>query len=1095
MNVLSAQDYLTVAARGWTGSRKKTSIKKTRAYPIRRMLVIDTETLTDTSQALTFGSAQLVKIKWRRRTNGTHVYDGRDIETEVLFHADDLETTDLAGYLALVKYGADHNIPVVSRSAFVERYFRYHCQRRKSPKGKPLGTATAVFFNAPFDISRLAEDFGNGRRANKGGFSFRMAPLHNGAEDRFCPRINVHHIDSKKALVSWGFKSGLDALSDDDGSEYSGRGQFIDLRQLIWGMTNEATSLSRACKLFNLPPEHQKTHPNAHGKITPDYIDYNRQDVTATRELAVAVLREYVRHPIDLQPHKVFSPASLAKAYLRKMGITPMLDRPGFPDDKLILGNSISTFYGGRAECYIRRTSGPVQVCDFTSMYPTVNILMGLWDIITAESLSVVDCTDEIRALLDNVTIEWLLNRENWRSFVGMVQIVPDGTTLPVRANYEDVPGKYGVGQNLLHSDEPLWYTIPDVIAATLRDGKAPRIIRAVRFVPSASKLPSLRPVELFGHVHVDPAKTDFFKTVVEQRQTNRRECRKGAPDGCECERCRTQRFLKVLANAGSYGIFVEMLRKDLDTTRQFTVYGTHDQPWQSTTTAEEVSQEFCYPPIGATITGAARLMLAVLEKLVTDAGGTWLFCDTDSMAIVADKNGSLIPCKGGPHTMLDGQQAVRALTYEQVDQIRETINRLNPYDRDKVPDILKVEATCHGFMVSAKRYTLFHYDEQGRPIVPEKVDGKEAYSGHGLGPYLNPTDPESEDIGWIRQTWQYILNEAHGLKPPDPPWFDRPAMTRITVSSPHVMRSLDSLNEGKNYAEQVKPFNFILSTTENGVDAIEQGRPKQRYIAPYTSNPAGWESPEWTWHNANDPGAEPIGGDRFPFRRMRAIIGGYGMHSEYKSLGPDGLPCKINTVGLLGRRTVRIRQLVHIGKETNKFEDVLNHLYDDHGEDVLTEYRRKDIGPVADIIARYSRCKFAELVNVESATIRPGQARFYGEPVHVDRGVIERFARGHRIDERNRRAIVRTAAKLIAPTIGVDPKNIRQGNRRMDVRPETVIAMWRDAGKPSIGTPASCRCGCGHDAAPRSAYASKACRDRYNRWRRTQIVNTEIRD
>ena len=39
-------------------------------------------------------------------------------------------------------------------------------------------------------------------------------------------------------------------------------------------------------------------------------------------------------------------------------------------------------------------------------------------------------------------------------------------------------------------------------------------------------------------------------------------------------------------------------------------------------------------PLLGVLITGAARLMLAITERLVLDEGLDWAFCDTDSMAL-----------------------------------------------------------------------------------------------------------------------------------------------------------------------------------------------------------------------------------------------------------------------------------------------------------------------------------------------------------------------------------------------------------------------------------------------------------------------------
>ncbi len=63
-----------------------------------------------------------------------------------------------------------------------------------------------------------------------------------------------------------------------------------------------------------------------------------------------------------------------------------------------------------------------------------------------------------------------------------------------------------------------------------------------------------------------------------------------------------------------------------------------------------ELPGPWYFPPVSALITAGGRLLLAMLERMVTDAGGTYLMCDTDSMAIVASEHGGLVECKGGPH-------------------------------------------------------------------------------------------------------------------------------------------------------------------------------------------------------------------------------------------------------------------------------------------------------------------------------------------------------------------------------------------------------------------------------------------------------------
>ncbi len=200
----------------------------------------------------------------------------------------------------------------------------------------------------------------------------------------------------------------------------------------------------------------------------------------------------------------------------------------------------------------------------------------------------------------------------------------------------------------------------------------------------------------------------DFFKVVVEQR----------APlaDGDPL-----RDFLKVLANSGSYGIFAEMNRQELppNKTEQLAVWGL-DGKFAVESNAPEAPGPFCFPPIAALITAAARLMLALLERCITDAGGNYVFCDTDSMAIVANRDGGLVPCANGPH-----DNRVKALSWTEVDAIIQRFTALNPYDRAFVPDsILKLEKDnlepitkarrqLYCYAISAKRYSLFNLEDK----------------------------------------------------------------------------------------------------------------------------------------------------------------------------------------------------------------------------------------------------------------------------------------------------------------------------------------------------------------------------------------------
>ena len=144
----------------------------------------------------------------------------------------------------------------------------------------------------------------------------------------------------------------------------------------------------------------------------------------------------------------------------------------------------------------------------------------------------------------------------------------------------------------------------------------------------------------------------------------------------------------------------------------------------QTSPVVEDAGVWYC-PIFAALITAAGRLLLTLLERMVTDAGGKFLLCDTDSMAVVASKDGGLVPCAGGGQRLPDGSAAINALSWADVDRFVSQIDQLNPYNRSDVTDpILKIEKInfnpdgtqreVWGYAIAAKRYALCTKDEDG---------------------------------------------------------------------------------------------------------------------------------------------------------------------------------------------------------------------------------------------------------------------------------------------------------------------------------------------------------------------------------------------
>ena len=914
-------------------------------------LVFDTETRVDVTQRLTFGSCRFLE-------------DGRCLRESLLVADDasaserDVLTRYASAHLADVGMDGRPQLELLSRGEFLARFFQLAYKAR----------VLVVGFNLPFDLSRLAYQVTTARKGFAGGFSLRLwsypgqGTRHR--RNRYRPDIGVKHIDSKRALI--GFTKRLDpdredlipedSVTGDPDKSYIFRGHFLDLRTLAFALTDRGHSLESACQAFGV--EHPKQPTARHGLVTPGYIDYNRRDVLATGELGAKLLEEYDRHPIDLQVTKAFSPASIGKAYLRAMGIPPVLERqPTFPP--AVLGYAQTAFFGGRASAHIRKVAVPVVYVDFLSMYPTVNSLMGLWRFVIAKRIRVVrNCTGEIKRLLRDCAQNpgaWF-DPSRWPQLAAFVRVAPNGDVLPMRGKFSVAGHDWQVAVNHVYAGEApndaVWYALPDVVASVMLTGRVPTITEAIRLEPTG-RLSSLTATRLRGTVDADPATQDVFRLVVEERK--RLASRSDLP---KVERDRLDKALKVLANATSYGIYAEMHREERNRPTIVEVRGIDPEPSARRVAHPDAPGEYCFPPLASLITAAARLMLALLEHCVTTQGGTYAMEDTDSMAIVATRRGGIVPCAGGSQRTADGRAGVRALSWADVDAIADRFRTLNPYDRRAVPgSVLEIEKDNFDpetkaqrqlwcVAISAKRYVLFLRDAAGAPVLLRKGinNHEDRWSEHGLGHLVNPTNPDSDDRQWISRVWLNIARGALGL-PRHPLRFSGlPAVGRLTITSPALLRPFAGLNKRKPFRQSVKPFNF-LSTCHVRAFGHPTGISPERFqlVAPYEPDPRRWLGMPWLDRYSAQTYRITTTGHHGTRRAARVqtygdVIEAYEHHPEAKCAGADGRPCDRQTVGLLQRRHVRMESIAYIGKESNSLEEVQAGLIHDE-KNVYTDY------------------------------------------------------------------------------------------------------------------------------------------------------------
>ncbi len=162
--------------------------------------------------------------------------------------------------------------------------------------------------------------------------------------------------------------------------------------------------------------------------------------------------------------------------------------------------------------------------------------------------------------------------------------------------------------------------------------------------------------------------------------------------------------------------------------------------------------------------------------------------------------------------------------------------------------------------------------------------------------------------------------------------------MSRLSASSPHVLKALDK-DQTSDYASSVKPFNFLISPHVAPLGHPPEVDPQQFHlIAPYTKDALQWAKLRWTdvysgkqFAISTREGTSDGGVARV--QSYGEVIARYLVHPEAMSLGPDALPCGKRTIGLLQRRPVILGELVYIGKETNRLEEVEQGLVHDWDE------------------------------------------------------------------------------------------------------------------------------------------------------------------
>lgn len=797
---------------------------------IDTVLIFDTETTTDFRQSLRVGG-WIIKSLSRNRIIDAGLFYGdlSDAELTTLqsyqtgFNERLVDLIDAAGnpaeYEPIARYHVETPLRVIDRAAFCDLLIRHL-----------LSGGAVAGHNLPFDLGAIAyawRGWSSRHDDESKGFVLHLCEcakrvtkrvIENGAADDW------HSCPDHPAIITRRLAGKKIAYSMADGTTHGPMIDTVILGRALLGPG--ALSLRKLGERFRcaiLKIEGDQDHGV---DLRPEYLDYLIGDVHASLDLFEHQVSEYRKHNLSAPLPTLYSEASVGKAYFSELGIRGNYrqreyrdvgtgTRIEWRDVSAIFAASQSAYRGARSEVMRRLAPTPIAYCDFKSQYPSVNALMRLQSLVTAESYFVDqgdDARDRAQQILDQITIAHLQNVDTWPLLTMIIRIRPQDDILPAKWKAK-TEGKLGViyGMAKIKSGPEIWITLADAVASKLLTGHVPHVIAAIHITPNRHA--ETRTLDLFGRrgSRIDLRRDDLFTRIIEERTEVRRGMKslnKGTPAYEAADAY--QNALKLISNSTAYGIFAETLKG----------------------AGSDIEGSYFAPFIAAHITGASRLLLAIAETLAHDIGVAeigepirYVMCDTDSMAFARPASVS------------------REIFDKMISQITGWFERLSPYRNDR-----NLFARDHGefdkpelmfFGVSCKRYCL--YRRQGDKLELIKV------SSHGTGCYsfdrhirTRDDDPEiyeddeieaeAEHVEitsspkwgeWRNRLWQRAIERAEGMRQPhgaecelpagvpDEAWSKELVRYRTTIATPSYLSRFSRLD--------VRPYSFILTFSNPG--------------------------------------------------------------------------------------------------------------------------------------------------------------------------------------------------------------------------------------------------------------------------------------
>jgi hypothetical protein len=408
-----------------------------------------------------------------------------------------------------------------------------------------------------------------------------------------------------------------------------------------------------------------------------------------------------------------------------------------------------------------------------------------------------------------------------------------------------------------------------------------------------------LRVARLGGKVRFDPYTDDWWATLIGARAALGQSVLANG--------------LKTMGNGTAYGNWIRLDQQPRPDT--VTLYDLKGRETRQDVDRPEEPYDWTFPPFASAVTGGGRLLMACMERLLADEGGLFASANTDSATVVSSARGGLVECPGGVECLPDGEEAVRALSWRQVDAVRERFGSLGvPLNLTRENFLDSSRRELHAVGVAGSRVILYRQSPSGRRHVVKR-------SEVALGDLRSPLGPGTSGQ-FIDETASWMLDYILDGSAEPRSWFETPAATELPMGTPGKVDSL---------GERGSPFGFATGARRaRRAGEVLSGEPV-RLIAPAGDDP---DSTQWVEVSTG----RPVVDDEVTIANYGEELVRLVLHPESKMLGPGVQPCRYTTRGLLFPRAILVAAVHTVGKEGNRIEEVATGEVTDPDE-VLIDY------------------------------------------------------------------------------------------------------------------------------------------------------------